>query len=486
MVICISFMILLSGYRFLSSLKNGRPVASPTSTSSVPSNIAGPMMYPTVPGSWYSGTFCHDFISSTFQNTVSLCRASTTTPTSISSISSGRLPQEAGSCHTSRFNNGAGMCILNGVLVHYPKMLVKLLSVSADRGDVLSSAEKSSVALLTNCCRACKSDAPGLNGWLRQPPQDSYMANVIKQLMQNPLQNDSQCEKWIEEDTYFFMAAGGHVYFRFLAYYNLHKAILDVSRHHAGGGAHKPRIVRIAEGRSRYRFPGLDSLLFPGGVVQAMEDLGTETTCFRRVILVPASYSSSIFQCKMSQHLLHRCLRCNGTARPNTSLSTFRRRVLRACHLESLEPNSNFLITIVSRTPYKRFPKDKLQRFQRILKNEKSLVLKIKAKFKFASVQTVRLENLSICEQVRVARSSDVYMGVHGAGLVHLWWLRDGALAYELEPHFERSNPTFQLLAQLAGIRYMKSLTGGDERLVHARVNDVLQDLQNYFKLRGP
>ena len=53
-------------------------------------------------------------------------------------------PRKQEAVTLARFNNGAGMCIMNGVLVHNAEMLVKLLSVPADRSDTLLSAKKSS------------------------------------------------------------------------------------------------------------------------------------------------------------------------------------------------------------------------------------------------------------------------------------------------------------------------------------------------------
>ena len=55
---------------------------------------------------------------------------------------------------------------------------------------------------------------------------------------------------------------------------------------------------------------------------------------------------------------------------------------------------------------------------------------------------------------------TDVLLGVHGAGLVHdhLWYLRDGATDFELEPSFQTSNPSF---ASLVGRNYASELIAG-------------------------
>ena len=46
------------------------------------------------------------------------------------------------------------------------------------------------------------------------------------------------------------------------------------------------------------------------------------------------------------------------------------------------------------------------------------------------------MEDLPICEQIRYAHDADVLMGVHGAGLVHLWWIQEEALMFEFVPKY--------------------------------------------------
>ena len=410
-------------------------------------------------GNWKDGTFCHDFFTATFQKSISVCRS-----TSDRSVS----------CFGNDLSNSMATCVLENIIVH-PQML----AIAMNRVDHVASAKfEPFITLLDGCGTRC--DDISLSHFLNHTDSSDYIAKMIEELKLYKLGNHSLCKKWIEEGTFFFTAKRAQIYFRFLDYFNLHKLIEDF----ASAKPEKIRIIRISGGNN-YFFPKFDLILFPKASVQTVDELENVLTCFRRIVLIPKSYSSTLFQCKMTEKLLQNCLLCSGRGYHNTQINTFRNRVLSACNLKNVSnQDMKFVITVVSRNPYLRFPKDNIGNFQRLLENEQRLVLRMKAKFKFALVQIVHLENLSMCEQVKVARMSDVYLGVHGAGLVHLWWLREQSLVYELEPHFEVTNPTFHVLARVSGCKYMKSLTAGDSKYVFARVNDILHDLEDYFKKR--
>ena len=63
-------------------------------------------------------------------------------------------------------------------------------------------------------------------------------------------------------------------------------------------------------------------------------------------------------------------------------------------------------------------------------------------------LRSAYMEDLDICEQVRIAHESDVIIGVHGAGLVHSWWMRKGAILMELVPR-DKINRPMQLTESL-------------------------------------
>ena len=59
------------------------------------------------------------------------------------------------------------------------------------------------------------------------------------------------------------------------------------------------------------------------------------------------------------------------------------------------------------------------------------------------------MEDLDNCNQVKVAHSADILIGVHGAGLVHSWWMRElGGMLTKLD------QPTYKILAGLTRRKY--------------------------------
>ncbi|KAI0446063.1 hypothetical protein F4803DRAFT_505488 [Xylaria telfairii] len=75
------------------------------------------------------------------------------------------------------------------------------------------------------------------------------------------------------------------------------------------------------------------------------------------------------------------------------------------------------------------------RREHRRLNNENRLLAELDRKNRHISVQMVDFAALSFSEQVRVAQESDVLVGVHGAGLTHSMFMRQGAGAVvEIQP----------------------------------------------------
>lgn len=93
----------------------------------------------------------------------------------------------------------------------------------------------------------------------------------------------------------------------------------------------------------------------------------------------------------------------------------------------------------------------------------------------------VHLEDMDICSQIRSAHDADVLLGVHGAGLVHLWWLREEALVLELVPDFAISNPTFKMLSTLTGRNYRAyHVQSSNKHSIRVNVKEVVQNLGLY------
>jgi hypothetical protein len=287
----------------------------------------------------------------------------------------------------------------------------------------------------------------------------------------------SICDVWINKTVFFHVSNALHIYFRFNDLYSVHKSILDY-----GGPEGSYQVLRIGNLGQNYRFPDFDRALFPGALtLKDLQEQYNGTVCFRKVFLSPTSYESIPFRCKMSGYMRHQCFACSGKDLTGSPFYSFRTRVLKACNITTVCKNTSRL-TIVSRKAYKRWSTDEAKKFQRILQNEKEMVNQIRKAFPEVTVRVVHLEDLGICDQVRSAVEADVMMGVHGAGLVHFWWLRDEATGLELEPLFEKGNPTFRMLSTLAGRKYQSESIGGHNS-VTVNINSVIGKLKHIFRL---
>ena len=304
-----------------------------------------------------------------------------------------------------------------------------------------------------------------------------YVKWFIDDLISNPLKRSTSCQHWINETVFLFSSHAHHVYFRLLAYYSVHKSLLD---HHVEPGQY--RIFRLSEGFN-YIFPEYEHALFPG--IQPITELPDSPVCFKKAVLVPKCYATVLFQCKMQTEIQDKCGGCNGRGLSGTSFMSFRSRVLAACGLQDGKKSKleSKLITIILRKPYTRWQGDHPGEFERVLTNSQQLITGLQKAFPHSVVKSLHMEDLTVCEQVSYTHDADVLMGVHGAGLVHLWWLREDALMMELEPYFEMGNPSFKTLAKLTGRRYVGIPISGMSNGVRVDINDVIKSVRSHTML---
>jgi hypothetical protein len=233
-----------------------------------------------------------------------------------------------------------------------------------------------------------------------------------------------------------------------------------------------------------YLFPDYERALFPS--VQPMTDLPDASICFKKVVLVPKCYATIFFQCKMQYEIRDKCFHCDGRGLSGTSLMSFRTRVLAACGLKDdvkKEESHAKLIAVILRKPYTRWKGDHPSRFERVLTNSDELIASLHKSFPNSIVKALHMEDLSVCEQVGYTHDADLLIGVHGAGLVHLWWLREDALMMELEPSFEVGNPSFRTLAKLTGRRYVGVRIRGSSGGVTVNVGDVINQIKSHTNI---
>ena len=238
-------------------------------------------------------------------------------------------------------------------------------------------------------------------------------------------------------------------------------------------------IYRLTEGFN-YLFPDYEEALFPS--VKKITELPDADICFKKVVLVPKCYATILFQCKMQYDIRDKCLSCSGRGLSGTALMSFRTRVLAACGLSDTPKHAGSspkFIAVILRKPYIRWQGDHPSSFERVLRNARELIAGLEKSFPDHVVKSLHLEEMSVCEQVSYTHDADFLIGVHGAGLVHLWWLREKAVVIELEPYFEMGNPSFRTLAKLTGRHYEGIPIEGSSGGVRVNVNEVISRIKS-------
>lgn len=396
-----------------------------------------------LPGQTWRRAFCHDFIVDTFHEAIPMCASEVRSRDQIK-------------CQGNTYSNKMAACMLYNISLKPQKMVNSINLLLGDGMDCNSLSVKP---------------------LLGKTEHGEYQAKLISSLLKAERLLPSVCDTWINKTAFFHTSSAVHIYFRFLDLYNVYKALLDY-----GATQENYQVVRIENLGTNYLFPNFDKALFPGAL--SLMDLRLNgTVCFNRVILVPRCYQSIPFRCKMNRLLKSHCLKCDGRKLIHSPLRSFRSRVLAACEVsENTTRTHNYSkIVIVSRKPYARWSGDSSKNFGRVLANEDEMVFMIRKKFPSVEVKVARLEKMGICEQIRLAVEADVLLGVHGAGLVHFWWLRDEATAFELEPTFEKTNPTFRMLTTLTGRKYASLAVHGNKNYVRVDVDRLVKSLKKYL-----
>ena len=411
----------------------------------------------TVRHTWEFGSFCYDFLEHTFHDAIPACGPKA-------------LPHDSIKCYGNTLSKHMARCALENVAVRPSKLATALFEADS----VKLTGREDVIQLLDDKETSCAK--PSSKAVADKMEDGDYIRLMINSLTKQKTIPSSVCEKWIDKTAFLFTAHPYHIYFRFLDYYNLHKALSDYSL-----SEEEYDIIRVSTGKSEYHYQDFERKLYPN--VIHISDLPNVVTCYRRVVLVPKSYASTLFQCKMHWGLKDHCMICDGKGLVDTDLQTFRQRVLKSCSLDDTRHHHKSDLVLISRKPYKREPKDELKKFERVLSNENDLINGIKSTYPSTNVLTVHLEDLTVCDQVAYANQADVLLAVHGAGLVHLWWLREDAVAVEMEPHYEAGNPSFKVLSRLTGRRYYSHFIGGGWGTVNVNVNDMLSIISKHGNL---
>ena len=393
---------------------------------------------------WKKGTFCDSYVENTFQTPIGVC-------------GSQQEPEHNIKCYRSTHSKVMVYCVLESVFLHGPRRI---------------GSKQLDVGLLTGGAgRSCPTIS--LSEVYKTSEVNSRNYKLLGRVAEIEKKPSAVCGEWINKTAFLYTADQGvHIYFRMNAYYNLHKAI-------AREGVAPGDFVIIKHPlSSAYLFSEWEKMkLFPEMI--DIDELPNKTLCFRKFVVVPYSFSGIPFRCKEDGNVRGPCFNCKGRGLYGSSFYSFRHRVVSSCGLVDEKNHVGNRITIVSRTPYKRWKKDDPNKFQRILDNEDDLVKALGRKFPNTNVTVAHMEKLGICEQISLAHDADVLMGVHGAGLVHLWWLQEDALILELNPTFQKGNPSFRMLATLSGRNYDSITVTGSQHMVSVNVDNVIDMLKS-------
>ena len=469
---------------FLASMTNSTNTGGAVlySSSEMPSGDTQPELHPTpfatVPSpnfhiterlgidrglSWPKGSFCDDFFSHKFNVTLGPCQGGNTSQVE---------------CYGSPFNNKMGLCNFTNLGVNISKYYATMRS---KRDSIIGS---DAIWLVPEHTGINPCPHAEYHTMERHMEVGDYVKDMAKAAIMAVPQGD--CQEWVEGVTFFFIGFDAHIYFKFLSWYNLHNSIANLE----STGTLPSTIIRIPESVNEFLFPEFEKKLFPEARVYSLKEFSernNDIVCFRKAIVVPWAFSSTPFRCKMAdsaKHLRFKCYNCNSRSLPGTRFQSFRRRVLNACSLKDPPESEKKTrsIVVLLRKPYNRFESDHPSRFSRVLKNSQEFITALRHNFPSADVMSVYLEDLSICEQVRLTHEADIFTGVHGAGLVHLWWTQDKALLFELVPQFQLANPTFKMLSALTGKQYYGfSRLGGSEKEVTVNIDEAIRELEKQW-----
>ena len=372
-------------------------------------------------------------------------------------------------CHWANHSRNMGMCVLRDLALAPDKLLN-----AVRESDVFSSNSLWLAGDINGAGKPCpKPDLRTLEK--RLEPDDYIKSLVATSVLTVPKR---KCQRWINETSFFYLVTNTHIYFKFLSWYNLHKTLHshDNKRHF---------ILQLPQNNQHFKFTEFEKLLFPE--IVPLHSLGSEATCFRDVVLVPWAYSATPFRCKMEDvELKRKCFACDGKELTSTDLMTFRTKVLKACSLADTmihtRPSLSQSILVIQRKQYLRHDHDEAGKFQRVWENSQDLIAALRRQYPTADVTAMHAEDLPICEQVRRAHKADLLIGIHGAGLVHLWWMQKNSVLFELVPPSQHGNAAFRMLARLLGRNIHSSVKVVEKKhLVRVSVQEVVQELKEVF-----
>ena len=249
---------------------------------------------------WTQGSFCEKFLLNTFHRQIPICSEAKDNPLIL--------------CYGNEQDpTRQGTCSLKNVAIQ-PRLLYDSIDSKFKQKDTIFLVKDEDAS------HTCPDPATEL--FAKNVREDEYQVRLLKEIKASEQKPSSICDAWINKTAFFFTSRKVHIYFRFLAYYNVHKTLWD---HQATAGDYV--LIRLTPSEGML-FPEFDDALFPGTIT--LHDLPDATVCFRKVVTVPNYYSCPLFRCKMNTDIRDKCLKCNGKQLSGTPFHTFHERTLKS------------------------------------------------------------------------------------------------------------------------------------------------------------
>ena len=376
-----------------------------------------------------NGSFCDNFLHRTSEKFLPICAANNYS-----------MWNSTINCYSPANSIRTIECAVNNILI-YPKSL--LFAVSSKNYAVYPVAR-----LLVSKSVKCDN----VKGFRWRLPKTKFVDQVVSRAAQSlTYYTPNVCKRWINDTVILFKGVNNHIYFEFLLWYGVFRSIVIHNLQES------VQVIRCKKEKFTYNpaFAEFEKLLYPN--ILFMENLHEESVCFKKLIIQPDHFDSLLYRCKIDRSISEQCYQCNGKNRSGTIIDMYRSHVLKTCSVDDTVQASGYRspqkIMYLRRKKYHRRPHDSDRKFERIVLNDDEMLTKLNTSFQ-ANVTFFYAEDYSVCEQIKLIHDADILIGMHGAGLVHVWWLQKNALLFEILTEDKANNEAFKMISSLAGVSY--------------------------------
>jgi len=119
---------------------------------------------------------------------------------------------------------------------------------------------------------------------------------------------------------------------------------------------------------------------------------------------------------------------------------------------------------------------------RRLIENEKEL----KKVLKIYNFKTVYMEKLSFKDQIKLMSKTNIILGLHGAGLTNMLWLKKNSVLLELKPENDKYLNCYYNISKILGLKYFYSICKKNSLFVNSKNANYkvnINDLKNKLKL---